>query len=318
MKTTLIKNALRGIRKSLLSWLSIAIVVMIGCGTLFGAWFYAQSIRSRVQDFYCAANFEDFNVFLSQGLRADEIAALSSVPGVADAEGTHRITGSLLTFHGRAIDAEIIGLTQRISTAQLLEGTLPARDGECALPTEYMDTYGIQVGDTVALSSGDLFPKGFLLSSSFRVTARVNHPDALWSGDTRVLVFVSPKAFQQALVDDSYTYIRVDADISQDIGALDPEYDEALLPITVAVRQQLKELTAAHSSTMRANAQSELNDARAESEKKLSDMPSRRFGTQRRSSLTQKKESQRPRGKLWMGTSSSGMRSGRFKTKKKN
>lgn len=271
IKNTQLINALRGIRQSFLSWLAISIVTMLGCGVFFGAYFYTQSILGNTEAFFAATNFEDFNVLPTGGLKEDEIDELRSVPGVSDVEGTYRLSDSILSIGGRSIDAELIGLTRRISTPQLLEGTLPVQDGECALCREYMEQYDIHLGDGVELTPGKDSPEGLLRSSSFRVTASIRHPDSLWTGDTKVMVFLPLEAFDTESVDNNFTYLRLDADIPSEYGMFSTAYEENLIGVKTDVRSRLRTLTASHDERLRADAQAELDDAKAEAKEKLAD-----------------------------------------------
>ncbi len=76
MRKTLLKNTVRTIRKNLVSWLAISVVVMMCCGIYFGTFFYAESMAKSLASFGDKTCFEDFDILAVTGLKADEIEQL--------------------------------------------------------------------------------------------------------------------------------------------------------------------------------------------------------------------------------------------------
>lgn len=270
MKKTLLKNTLRTIRKNFVSWLAISVVVMMCCGIYFGTFFYAQAMAKTVNSYASGTGFEDFNLIAVAGLKENELDQLRSIDGIADVEGTWRIANCGLRFQDREADVDVYGLTTRLSRAEILEGRLPERDGECALTGHVMEENGIALGDTVQLAySGDA-PEDLMKSDRFTVTARVNHPDCLSTqfGD---LVFLAPDAFDMESVDDNYSCVRVAADLGLSADSSFEEYTAAMTSLRIRVREHLDSIGAEHDRVTREDANQELDEARAEADEKLGD-----------------------------------------------
>ena len=264
------KNTVRTIRKNLVSWLAISVVVMMSCGIYFGTFFYAQSMAETLASYGDETHFEDFNILAVTGLKADEIEQLRQMEGILDAEGTWRVPDSGLLFRGTETEVVVNALTTRLSLVELLEGTLPQKDGECALTQHIMNERGIQLGDTVQLSYGGDLPDELMKSDTFVVTARVNHPDCLSTGfDDQV--FLSMDAFDLEEVHDNYNCVRVDADLPADEHTSFDSYSDSVGAVRDRVREYLEPIGASHDVRTREEAEQELSDARDEADEKLSD-----------------------------------------------
>lgn len=270
MKKTLLKNALRTIRKNIVSWLAISVVVMMCCGMYFGTFFFAQAVAQTTNRYASGTDYEDFNLIAVAGLKENELDKLRSIDGIADVEGTWRISDCGLRFQNREADVDVYGLTTRLARPEILEGRLPERDGECALTGHVMEEYGIALGDTVQLVYSEDAPEDLMKSDRFTVTARVNHPDCMGAGFGD-LVFLAPDAFDMESVNDNYSCIRVDADLGLSADSSFEEYTAAMTALRIRMREQLDSIGEEHDRTTREDANQELDDARAEADEKLGD-----------------------------------------------
>ena len=62
MKKTQRKDAFRNIRKRIISYLSICLVVMLGLGGLFTTRYMGAGLDRQASKYYDAHNFKDFDV----------------------------------------------------------------------------------------------------------------------------------------------------------------------------------------------------------------------------------------------------------------
>lgn len=270
MKKTKIKDITRNIRKNLVSWLAISIVMMIGCGVYFGAFFYADALEDTGEELFLATGYEDMDAIMYRGIRAEEIASLSELDGISDAEGTYLFKDLTAYAKDEKLSVTLVGLTERIGTAELLAGTYPAAADECALTSDTMEKYGIALGDSVRISAAEGLPEGFLKKESYTVTAEVAHADDYRTGYTNYM-FLPQEAFDAGALDGMYTYVRIDADIPENVGTFDDAYFETLRPIADTLRGRLNEIGEKRTKELREKAEEQLEEKRGEFAAALAD-----------------------------------------------
>ena len=88
MKKSQWKNSVRNIRKTLVSWIAIVTVTMIGAGVYSGVSFYADSLAEKGEKFLSQTEFEDLSVVAPNGLDDEDISALKEMNIVTDVNCT--------------------------------------------------------------------------------------------------------------------------------------------------------------------------------------------------------------------------------------
>ena len=114
MKTTQRKDAVRNIRKRLVSYLSVCLVIMLGLGGTFITRYMSASIVAKANSYYTDHNFKNYELICSLGITDDDIAQIKATEGVTDAEGVIRGNGTL-TKGDINLKVELISMTERIS-----------------------------------------------------------------------------------------------------------------------------------------------------------------------------------------------------------
>ena len=235
------KNSIRSIRKTFVSWIAVAVVTMIGCGVYFGIFFYADSLEEKGQLLFDETNFEDFGILAAKGLTTDEIEKLKDTEGIIDAEGGFYFPDSFIDFGDKRENTVITIVSERISRPRLIEGELPALEDECALSNDEMNIHGLSVGDTIRLIPSKNVPAGLIRREEFTVTARIEHAECI-RNTFDSFVFLPAAAFDIDRTYGNYTYIKVDADIPEQITALSKEYDKAVIPVRNRCREALEDI----------------------------------------------------------------------------
>ena len=231
MKKTRLKDTLRNIKSNFVSWLAVAIVTMIGCGSYCGAFFFVDAMEQKAHDFFEETNYEDLSISSVRIITEDEIECLRAVDGVRDIEGTYRITDAFLGYGQEELHSEIIAVTERVSTPELLEGNLPQESDECALASDTIEKLGIQTGDIVKVS----FP-GMKNAITFKVTGIIDHADQFQTEDTWY-VFLPMDTMKLLAKSDGFNQILVDIDTDDPIFSDD--YFSKLLPIGYEISDEI-------------------------------------------------------------------------------
>ena len=272
MKISQWKNSVRNIRKTLISWIAIVTVTMIGAGVYSGVSFYADSLAEKGEKFLSQTEFEDLSVVAPIGLDDEDISALKEMNIVTDAEGGYYIPDARLHYSGGTETVTLYTLSEKISKPVLVSGTLPSAGNECALTASAMEKYWLNPGDTVKINIPDEnIPEGFLRYEDLTVTGAIEHAEGICTEYSR-MVFVPVTAFDGDKINDNYTYVRIIADTPISQKRLSDEYENTVDLRKKDVDDKLSEIGKNHDSKIREDAADKISDAEkkaADSEDKL-------------------------------------------------
>ena len=236
MKKTQLTDALRNIRKRLVSYLSICLVVMLGVGAFLGTRYMETGIIREAAGYFSDRNFKDFELISSLGATEENIEAIKAVDGVVDAEGVMEYEGSLQKGDYKK-HVTVLSLTERVSVPLLVDGRLPSSQNECAIGEDFAEESGIKTGDTVTIyltsSGGDP-----LNGHKYTVTGLIKHPDYVHRKLTSTVV-LPLSAFDMSVTDNAYMRVFVKAN---DV-ALDDTFTKTYFEQTADTKKALDELT---------------------------------------------------------------------------
>lgn len=262
MKKTQRKDAFRNIRKRIVSYLSICLVIMLGLGGVFITRYMGASIDAEATEYYDSHGFKNYELISSLGITDDDLAQIKDAEGVTDAEGIIRASGSL-TRGDLNCNVELISATERISVPEVVEGSAPAAQDECMIGEDTALVRGLKIGDRVRLTIDDVSSsagpdsKNFtddedgseeaeadgamsdaLLTEEFTITGLMKHPDYLRrkSVDTVVVPWT---AIDTEVTDGYYTHALVKAEEPEGVDIFSNRYFEK----TAGTKQGLEDLT---------------------------------------------------------------------------
>ena len=239
MQKTQILDAIRNIRKKIVSFLSICLIVALGVGGYLTTDYIYNSMVRQASDFYKAQNFSDFRLMSSLGFSQDEIDELKSVQGVSDAEGVQIMTASL-NNGSQAREVDVITMTEKVSVPKLLEGSLPQKPDECLVAKNLSEVMKIEIGDHFQLSlNTDGVDPDVLTVKEFTVTGIMYHPEYIRTTQ-EYPVAVQAAAFDSEALGDSFLNVLVKANKELDRYILSSSYTDKAAP----VRADLEEATA--------------------------------------------------------------------------
>lgn len=236
MKKTQFKDAVRNIRKQIVSYLSIVVISMLAILTYLGISYSADNIVLNGSEFYERSNFRDAQIVSTYLITQEDVEAVRSIEGVSDVEGVYR-TNAKIMDEEEVEDVMVVSLTERINTPQILSGRLPENSGECVLEERVSAHLGLGIGDTVELIES----QGYIRNNSFVVTGIVWHPDHscmenVSPGPRYVLVL--PEVFDPEKFYNAYMTAEITFDGADDYMYLTDEY----ISYTDQYLQRLNEL----------------------------------------------------------------------------
>ena len=251
MKKTQRKDAVRNIRKRIVSYLSICLVIMFGFGGFFVTRYMGAGIDAKATDYYAGKAFKNYELISSLGITDDDLEEIKETEGVTDAEGVIRASGSL-TKGGLKLNTEIISMTERISVPEVVDGRAPSAKDECMIGEDFALISGLKIGDKVRLTMPDIGvsqtdtddgedkAKGsskVLLSKEFTVTGLMKHPDYLRRKSVNT-VALPLAAYNKKATDGCFTHAFVKAEEPEGTDIFSDEFFDK----TAAQKEGLEEL----------------------------------------------------------------------------
>ena len=246
MKKTQGKDAFRNIKKRLVSYLSVCLVIMLGLGGLFITRYMGAGINREATNYYNDHGFKNYELISSVGVADADIAQIKETEGVTDAEGVIRTSGAL-TKGDLNCTVELISMTERVSVPEVIEGRAPAAKNECLLAEDTAEAKGLKVGDKVRIVitdssiSGDLNDPDnrALYETDFVITGLMKHPDYFRrnSIDTVALPWA---AFNKEYLGDLYTHALVKTEEPEGADIFSDKYFRQ----TADMKERLEELAA--------------------------------------------------------------------------
>ena len=305
MKKTQWKDAIRNIRKRLVSYLSIVLVVGLGLGGLFTTRYMGAGIEKKATEYYAAHNFKDFDFVSSYGISEANLAKIKNADKVTDAEGVIQADGSI-SFDGNKRNVTIISLTERVSVPDVAEGRLPQGRDECMVGEDFAEVEGLKVGDKVRISltgltafkdkmkadmdmNMDMDPETAaalsipaeeqkeekkeeppLYSKEFTITGLMHHPDFLRRKSINT-VSLPLSAFNSGVTEGLYTRAFVRIEQPEKTGMFDEKYFKETAETRKEFEALAKELEEDRTKEVKDQANKTIDEKWAEAEKKLAD-----------------------------------------------
>lgn len=157
----MIKTTFAGLRTHKLRLLLTSLAITLGVGFIAGTFVLTDTLRTGLdQRMAASASKVDVAVRPKSGenagkLRPADLAKVTGVTGVAEAQGLVRGDAALLGKDGRAAGdtatAAVSVTPGRLDRTTITKGVAPARDGEAVLDKDTARTRGFTVGDTVTV-----------------------------------------------------------------------------------------------------------------------------------------------------------------------
>ena len=305
MKKTQWKDATRNIKKRIVSYLSIVLVVGLGLGGLFTTRYMGAGIDKKATEYYTAHNFKDYDFVSSYGISEANLEKIKKADKVTDAEGVIQADGSI-SFDGSKRNVTIISLTERISVPDVAEGRLPQGRDECMIGEDFAEVEGLKVGDKVKISltgltafkdkmkadmdmEMDMDPETAaalgipaeeqkeekkeeppLYSKEFTVTGLMHHPDFLRRKSINT-VTLPLSAFNSKATEGLYTRAFVTIEPPEKTGMFDEKYFKETAGTRKEFEALAEELEEDRTKEVKDQANKTIDEKWAEAEKKLAD-----------------------------------------------
>ncbi len=145
------KDIWRSIQKGRKRFLSILIITALGVAMLTGLYASCLDMYYSADQFFDKQRLFDIRILSTLGLTQEDVDALMQVDGVESAEGAYSETVYTDVSGARRSAQMTVLSAKRLNVPYLLEGRLPAKEGEIAVTQRYLDESGKSVGNALII-----------------------------------------------------------------------------------------------------------------------------------------------------------------------
>ncbi len=278
MKKTQLKDALRTIWKSKVSYLSILMIALLAVGAYLGIAFAADALNAAASRFYADTHFRDAEMLSTMFLTPDDLDAIRAVDGVADAEGVYSLSLTA-SFGSEKLRVTAQSMTERINLPELIEGRMPAAQDECLLEVSVFEALRLSMGERIDVSPVKEGQTAYLSVDGFTVVGTMHHPDFytqpnIIAGDRCMLVL--PEAFDTEALDGCYMKAEIRLTDTEALPMMTDAYDKAAEAPIAALDAITGERAALRDASVRAAAQTKIDQGREELDKTYRELESGR------------------------------------------
>ncbi|MBP3271747.1 MAG: ABC transporter permease [Ruminococcus sp.] len=254
--TALIKDALREIPRSFGRFMSMLLIILVGCGFFTGLRASRSDMILTAREYFEESRLMDLRLRSGIGIRSDEISAVRSAENV---KGAYAGYTKDLFYHydDQNIVVKAFSLTESVTEDSphylnrtvLLEGRMPESSDECVVERKMSSPDTFRVGNSITLISPDAPMDEVLAQDTFKIVGIVISPvfigferDAslVGNGSVNSNIFLMESAFRL----DYYTDMYVALEGTEGMDPFSEEYRKACEklgePAMNAFRQSLQ------------------------------------------------------------------------------
>ncbi len=221
MKRTQFKDALKTVRKRIVSFISIVLVIALGTGLFLVCRLGYKATTEAGNNYFKRTNYRDIELKATRGMSKEDVDAVKELGFVLDAEGIVSTTLVVRTGDSR-VSATVLSKTENIDKYEIIEGKDTENDDECVISGDLADFSGAKVGDTVELTGEDRSLR-LVKTRTLKVAGIMNHPVKFRNKELMGPIVVMQKgAFDTETVGVEYTGIVVR--VKSDANAFSSNY----------------------------------------------------------------------------------------------
>lgn len=296
MKNAFNTETIRSITHSLGRFLAIAAIVALGTGFYAGLRMTAPDMKLAADEFYDGTSLMDVRIISTLGLTDADITALRHVEGV-EAVMPARETDVMATIGGEQYATRVHSLPDAARTSDssdgvhaysddpdylnrpiLTEGSWPQTEGECVLSSNLVVNDSVSIGDTVTITEGTQDVDDTLATRTYTIVGFVNSSyyatsssmgdTTLGSGSIQEYMYVPASDFSSDLpYTEAFLTVRGAASEASSSDA----YDRRVAEVVDRVEALAPEREQARVDALKADAQKELDEKRADYEREKAD-----------------------------------------------
>ena len=277
MNRVVIKDLLREISRSWARFVSVLAIVMVSVAFFAGIRATAPDMKYTADQYFDAYNLMDVRILSTLGLTEDDIDAISRIRGVgrvqtgyfADVVSTQNSMETVFRLHNLPSATD----DYAINKVQLTQGRYPEKSGECLIEDASYLQLGLDIGDTIHVSSGKDTPitEGTLKTDTFTIVGKVITPYYLTYdkgtteiGNGKIMAFLMIR--EEDFDYPCYTEAIVMVDGAKSLNTYTPQYDKLVESVTVPLENLGVDRSSIRLAEVKGEATDKLNEGKAQYE----------------------------------------------------
>ncbi len=248
IKTALLKDVFRDIRKSLGRFLSITLIIALGVSFFTGLTIAPEDMKRTADKYYDDYNLMDIRIVSTLGLSEDDLEEVRKIEGIEKALGAYTMD-VLAEYDESEVVLKVHSLPKfdGINNLRLIEGRLPERPDECVLEKGMNGSSIVPLGSTIKLQSGtDRDLSEDLKYTQYTVVGLVQTPyylsfekgnSSIGNGQISAFIMIPEDNFKLEV----YTDIYATVEGAKDLYSYGNDYFPLIDKVTVKLKDLAKE-----------------------------------------------------------------------------
>lgn len=255
LKTSLRKDALRDIKKSLGRFLSILAIVALGVAFFSGLKISPEDMKNTADKYYDDYNLMDIRVVSTLGLTEEDLGEIRKIQGVEGVFGTYSLDALaeyeekevVLRVHGLPLDKLKDNHGDYINRVRLIEGRLPEKSGECVIEKGKNDSINVPLGTVIKVNSGKDTPlSDNLKTTEYKVVGMVQTPyylsfekgsSNIGNGQVRNFIMIPQEDFKSEVFTEIFATVKG----AKELNSYKEEYFNVVHKVTDEIKNLAKD-----------------------------------------------------------------------------
>ena len=280
MSSGMIKTTIREIKGSLGRYMAILAIVMLGVGLFSGLKVTTPAMIATENTYFREQNFFDFRLLSTVGFVEDDVAKLTGLDEIDDAEGAVSTDALCALGEGNESVYRFHTVPEKINRVVVTAGRMPQKADECVLDANY---YGeAAIGEQISVTDNNYEDTLEMFANrTFTVVGVVRSPyyinfergtTSVGSGSLSAFLYVPREAFDCDYLTEIYVTAKQKYDVYTDEyeDYIDSIIDELEEKTELLAKNRYEELLVEAQGKID-DAQTELDDKKAEAQEELDD-----------------------------------------------
>lgn len=219
------------IRRSFSRYFSIFMIVALGVAFFAGVRSAEPDMRMSADKLYDESALMDVRMLSNVGVSSDDVDVVSKLPEVNKAEGIYHY--DFLSFcDGKSNVVTVMSVNDSVNKVTLTDGCMPNNDFECIVDSNYMDSKGLKIGDTIKLESdNEIGVSHILKNDEYTISGSFNYSyylgmdrgtSTIGTGKVEGLVALNKNCF----LSDKFTELYVILEGTTNLQSYSDEYNQ--------------------------------------------------------------------------------------------
>ncbi|MGI6169354.1 MAG: FtsX-like permease family protein, partial [Christensenellales bacterium] len=269
-RNAFLKDGLRKVRATLHRFLAILVITALGVAFFAGLRATGPNMRATASDYFVEQSFMDIRLLSNYGINEADLKAIKSVEGIAKLMPAYSLD-ALAQLSGKNMTVRLHSLPRSgeddVNAAEIVEGRMPQKSGECLADEQFMKLADYKIGDTVDFRSGTDTPIHQNLDhEAYTIVGIARNPlyisydrgsGSVGSGKAEAFFLLPASDFKLEV----YTEVYMIAQNPKGISRFDDSYGDLLAPIMQQLERVGEWRSAERYMEIREDASEELIDA---------------------------------------------------------